>query len=64
MQACPVGALKGAHWKRGTGMEELVDVGLCTKQVNANQRLSGRYICGRCTDACPLGAKAGTDGQE
>lgn len=62
VEACPVGAIRGVLWHRGTDMDRLVDVELCMRQVAANERLSGRYICGRCTTACPIGVRDAVGG--
>lgn len=56
VRACPVGAIRGAPWRRGSDLEDLLDVEACRRQVVANHGLSGRYICGVCAVACPIGS--------
>lgn len=56
VDACPVGAIKGTSWRRGmVELTQFLDVSACTAQVADNHRLSGRYICGVCAAACPVG---------
>jgi epoxyqueuosine reductase QueG len=54
LTVCPSGALSGRNWSRSDGMTSVVDAERCRQALDANERLTGRRICGRCATACAL----------
>lgn len=56
VRACPVGAIRGVLWHRGIDLEELLDVQACLAHVQANRKLTGTGMCGRCSVVCPIGS--------
>ena len=60
--ACPAGAIGGAHlWKPGVERELLVDPSLCSQHMKkAYQQIGRGAVCGICFQVCPWGRKYGT----
>jgi epoxyqueuosine reductase len=52
--ACPSGAVSGREWRRRDGMRSVVDAARCREQLDRNEALTGRRVCGRCAAACAL----------
>ena len=49
VDACPVGAIKGANWSQGIDRADLLDVRLCYDYF------SQKNLCGLCFKACHIG---------
>ena len=49
VDACPVGAIKGANWSQGVDRADLLDVRLCYDYF------SRKNLCGLCLKACHIG---------
>ena len=59
VEACPAGAISGRPWRRDDGMVSLVDADSCRHALVENERLVGRWACGRCAVACALAKLTG-----
>ncbi|WP_461567702.1 4Fe-4S double cluster binding domain-containing protein [Thermincola ferriacetica] len=54
---CPSGAIKDEEWTRQSTTQVKIDVSRCARQLEKNYQALGRYICGLCILACPLGKR-------
>jgi epoxyqueuosine reductase QueG len=52
---CPAGAIKGKEWSRKNHGESLVDFEKCAAQLSTHHKILGKYVCGHCIVACPVG---------
>ncbi|PKM80912.1 MAG: epoxyqueuosine reductase [Firmicutes bacterium HGW-Firmicutes-14] len=59
--ACPAGAVSDREWSRTDRIKAMIDVDLCAGQLARNFPAIGKYICGVCVAACPLGKRGETD---
>ncbi|GAW91052.1 4Fe-4S double cluster binding domain-containing protein [Calderihabitans maritimus] len=55
VEACPAKAIKDRQWVRPEINVPVIDTEACRQQLEKNYLLYGRYICGRCIAACPIG---------
>ncbi len=59
-QNCPAGAISGQVWTRAASQGPLIDVKRCSRQMAVHYKTLGKYICGHCIVACPLGGRTKT----
>ena len=52
---CPVGAIRGAAWRRGLVRDDLVDIKQCQAHRQERGRNAAMPMCGLCLAACPFG---------
>jgi epoxyqueuosine reductase len=59
VDACPVGAIRGAPWSQGIPRDNLLDVSACHRYLCRDKETLGRrQTCGFCLKACPIGRRA------
>lgn len=57
-RVCPAGAISGTAWARESSHGPLIDVEKCAGQLAKHNQILGKYLCGHCIVACPIGKKA------
>lgn len=58
VKACPVGAIIGVNWKKGMKREDLFILEKCWEQIDRNEKIIYKPVCGICISACPFGLKS------
>jgi epoxyqueuosine reductase len=58
VEACPYGAIRGAHWRPGIEREKLFDAFLCSgMREKSIPKLGYKHPCGLCIKVCPIGKR-------